>query len=169
MTDIKQSRPEGIDTSSNATDRDSTVSQSEAKPAEIEPSSGVLEKNGATVEMEKTPQLDQIHLMATRPNGGWKAWLQVACGFSLIGAAGPLYDAGYTRFLVIAGAILIVFGTMMQSLCTQYWQFILAESLCIGLGGGLTSFLSPAVLSTYFTSLYPLTQGIAASGAGIGG
>lgn len=89
--------------------------------------------------------------------------------FFASGAAGPLYDAGHSRFLVTAGALLIVFGTMMQSLCKEYWQFVLAESICIGLGGGLTSFLAPAVLSTYFTSLYPLAVGIAASGTGIGG
>lgn len=89
--------------------------------------------------------------------------------FFASGIAGPLYDAGYTRFLVIAGAIFIVLGTMMQSLCIQYWQFILAQSLCIGLGGGLISSLTPAILATYFTSLYPLTVGIAGSGTGIGG
>ncbi|KAK6446359.1 hypothetical protein FP744_10002609 [Trichoderma asperellum] len=210
--DVKHSHPDGVDTSStNITDRDSTFLHSGTRPAETE-SSGVLQNNGATIEVEKTSQPDQANLLATRPNGGWKAWLQVACGFflyfntyglintfgiyqnyyttefgfdpsraSLIGgiqtfllffasgAAGPLYDAGYTSFLVLAGAIFIVLGTMMQSLCIHYWQFILAQSLCIGLGGGLVSALTPTVLSTYFTSLYPLTVGIAGSGTGIGG
>ncbi|KAL6891850.1 major facilitator superfamily domain-containing protein [Trichoderma evansii] len=207
MADIKPSL-EGVDTS--AADRESAIELSGATPAET-PAPGTPNRNGTTMELEKT-QLTQADLMATRPNGGWKAWLQVACGFSLmfntyglintfgiyqdyytdhlhfspsraslIGGiqtfllffatafAGPLYDAGYTRLLVAAGAVLIVFGTMMQSLCSEYWQFILAESLLIGFGGGLTSFLSPTVLSTYFTTLYPLAQGIAASGAGIGG
>lgn len=228
MADIKPGL-EGVD--ANAADREPAIELSGATPAET-PSPGTPNKNGTTMELEKT-QLTQADLMATRPNGGWKAWLQVACGFSLMfntyGAittafylhspssrltktsiglintfgiyqdyytdhlrfspsrasligglqtfllffatafAGPLYDAGYTRLLVAAGAVLIVFGTMMQSLCSEYWQFILAESLLIGFGGGLTSFLSPTVLSTYFTTLYPLAQGIAASGAGIGG
>ncbi|KAH0593052.1 hypothetical protein MHUMG1_09299 [Metarhizium humberi] len=191
MTD-KYTYMEGVDTSAAVTAAGSRASRNGAEPAENEPSAGgILRNDGAAVEAQKTTEKpDQVHLMATRPNGGWKAWLQTyyTANFhfdpsraSLIGgiqtflvffasgAGGPLYDAGYTRFLVTAGAILIVFGTMMQSLCTEYWQFILAESFCIGLGGGLTSFLGPAVLSTYFTSRYPLTVGIAASGTGIGG
>ncbi|PTB41202.1 hypothetical protein M441DRAFT_140884, partial [Trichoderma asperellum CBS 433.97] len=48
-------------------------------------------------------------------------------------AAGPLYDAGYTRLLA---------GTIMQRLCIEYWQFVLAKSFCIGFGGGLISFLT---------------------------
>ncbi|KAK1255572.1 hypothetical protein MKX08_009567 [Trichoderma sp. CBMAI-0020] len=210
MTDTKPSGLAGID--ANGTDSESAVERTGAKPAEMVPFTAKTEENGATPESKNESELDQATLMATRPNGGWKAWLQVACGFalmfntyglintfgiyqnyytehfrfdpsraSLIGgiqsfllffancAAGPLYDGGHTRLLVVVGTILIVFGTMMQSLCTEYWQFILAESLLIGFGGGLTSFLSPTVLSTYFTTLYPLAQGIAASGAGIGG
>lgn len=81
--DVNHFNPDGIDTSSstNITDGDSTAIRSGTRPAGTE-TSGVLEDNGATVEVEKTSQPDQ-NLMATRPNGGWKAWLQVACGFFL--------------------------------------------------------------------------------------
>lgn len=83
MMDVKHSHPDGVDTSStNITDRDSTFLHSGTRPAETE-SSGVLQNNGATIEVEKTSQPDQANLLATRPNGGWKAWLQVACGFFL--------------------------------------------------------------------------------------
>lgn len=70
MTD-KYTYMEGVDTS--------------AEPAENEPSAGgILRNDGAAVEAQKTTEKpDQVHLMATRPNGGWKAWLQVACGFFL--------------------------------------------------------------------------------------
>lgn len=77
--DSKQLSPDEVDTSStNATDRDSTALHNGSRPAETE-FSGVLNNNGQAVEVEKTSQPDQ----ATRPNGGWKAWLQVACGFFL--------------------------------------------------------------------------------------
>lgn len=55
------------------------------------------------------------------------------------------------RLLVAAGAMLIICKTIMQSPCTEYWQFILSELLCIGFSGGVASLLS--------------AQGIATSGA----
>lgn len=82
MTDVKPSCLEGID--ANGTDSESAVERTGAKPAEMVRFTATPEKNGATVESENASQLDQATLMATRPNGGWKAWLQVACGFSLM-------------------------------------------------------------------------------------
>jgi hypothetical protein len=41
----------------------------------------------------------------------------------LVGAlTGGLYDAGYFRELLWVGSFLIVFGQMMLSLCTEFWQ-----------------------------------------------
>lgn len=47
---------------------------------------------------------------------------------------GPLFDLGYLRSTLTVGTILTVFGTMMTSLCQEYWQFILAQGVCTGLG-----------------------------------
>lgn len=82
MTDVKPSCLEGID--ANGTDSESAVERTGAKPTEMMRFTATAEKNGATMESESASQLDQATLMATRPNGGWKAWLQVACGFSLM-------------------------------------------------------------------------------------
>jgi hypothetical protein len=77
MMEAKPLYPDGTDNSdTNITNGDSTALRSSTKSAETEPSS-VLESNGPAVEEAKTSQPDQN----TRPNGGWKAWLQVACGF----------------------------------------------------------------------------------------
>jgi hypothetical protein len=35
---------------------------------------------------------------------------------------GPLVDSGYLRVLITVGMILVVFGIMMTSLATQYYQ-----------------------------------------------
>ena len=40
--------------------------------------------------------------------------------------AGPIYDRGYLRLLLMTGSFMIVFGYMMLSLCTEYWQALLA-------------------------------------------
>lgn len=51
--------------------------------------------------------------------------------------AGPLYDRGYVRQLVIIGSFMVVFGLMMLSLCTKYWEALLAQGFCLGIGSGL--------------------------------
>jgi hypothetical protein len=59
---------------------------------------------------------------------------------------GPVYDAGYFRHLIISGAFLIPFGFMMTSLAKTYWQTMLAQALCIGLGNGGKPSLFPHLL-----------------------
>ena len=65
------------------------------------------------------------------------SWIGALQGFFLlfVGAGtGPLYDAGHFRILTTAGSFMIVFGQMMLSLCTQYWQALLAQAFCTGIG-----------------------------------
>lgn len=83
-------------------------------------------------------------------------------------AAGPLYDYGYLRALVSTGSFLVVLGMMMTSLCTTYWQVMLAQALVVGLGSGCLFVPSIAILPTYFSTKRALAQGIAASGSSLG-
>lgn len=88
----------------------------------------------------------------------------------LIGViSGPLFDAGYFQILLLGGSFLIPFGLMMTSLSSQYWQFMLAQGICIGLGCGMLFVPSVAVLPQYFRHKRGLANGIAASGSSIGG
>ena len=64
---------------------------------------------------------------------------------------------------------MIPFGFFMTSLCTTYWQVILAQGVCIGLGNGLLFVPSVAILPQYFTTHKALANGIAASGSSFGG
>ncbi|KAB8556635.1 hypothetical protein FH972_025671 [Carpinus fangiana] len=99
----------------------------------------------------------------------WIGALQ-ACLLMLIGAlTGPIYDAGHLRWLLLPGSFLVVFGHMMLSLATEYYQALLAQALCIGLGCGLLFVPSVAIISTYFTTKLALAIGIAASGSSFGG
>ncbi|EAW09008.1 putative monocarboxylate permease [Aspergillus clavatus NRRL 1] len=84
-------------------------------------------------------------------------------------ATGPLYDAGYFRVLMHSGAFLIVFGTMMISLCREYWQVLLAQGFCVGIGTGLVFIPGVAIISTYFSNRLALATGVAAAGSGLGG
>ncbi|OCL08237.1 MFS general substrate transporter [Glonium stellatum] len=88
----------------------------------------------------------------------------------LVGAlTGPVYDAGYFRELLIGGSILVVIGQMMLSLCKEYWQVVLAQAFCIGIGTGALFVPSVAILSTYFTTKIASATGLAASGSSLGG
>lgn len=97
--------------------------------------------------------------------GSLQSFLLVFLGF----LAGPLYDAGYSRHLLSCGSVLIVGGTIAQSFCAEFWQLLLAQGLCIGIGCGCLAILSVAIPSLWFTHRLPLANGIAASGSGVGG
>jgi hypothetical protein len=99
------------------------------------------------------------------------AWVGSIQAFLLlfVGAlTGPVYDAGYSRALIIGGSFFLVFGQMMLSLCTEYWQVLLAQGFCIGIGSGLLCVPSTAILSQYFTTRLATAVGITASGSSLG-
>jgi MFS family permease len=81
---------------------------------------------------------------------------------------GPIYDRGYVTPLLWVGSITIVFGQMMLSLCHTYWQALLAQAFCIGMGAGCLFVPGVAILSTYFNSKIAFAVGIAASGSSLG-
>ena len=96
--------------------------------------------------------------------GTFQAFLLVA--FSLV--AGPLFDRGHCRLLIIVGTFLTVFGMMMASIATEYWQIFLAQGFCVGLGAGCLFLPSVALVATYFTTKRTLAIGIVAAGGSVG-
>lgn len=86
------------------------------------------------------------------------SWIGSAQAFLLLFVgglcAGPIYDAGHLRGLVVAGSVLSVFGMMMTSICKEYWQVILAQGVTVGLGAGCMLLPSVAVMPQYFVSYY---------------
>jgi hypothetical protein len=73
----------------------------------------------------------------------WIGTSQVSLlGFTGV-VSGALYDRGYIRALLIVGGTMVVFGFMMLSLAKEYYQVILSQGLCIGLGEPPTPFLPP--------------------------
>ncbi|GIJ99638.1 hypothetical protein Aspvir_003639 [Aspergillus viridinutans] len=83
--------------------------------------------------------------------------------------AGPIYDRGHLRLLLLTGSFLVVFGLMMLSLCKEYWQALLAQAFCIGIGGGLLFTPTVSLLPTWFSTHMGLAVGIASSGSSLGG
>ena len=87
----------------------------------------------------------------------------------LIGVcAGWLLDAGYFQFILATGTIMTTLGMFMLSLCTEYWQILLAQAFCVGIGSGLLGLTSVAVIPLYFRKKRMLATGIAATGSSTG-
>ncbi|KAK1985739.1 major facilitator superfamily transporter [Colletotrichum cereale] len=78
-------------------------------------------------------------------------------------------DMGYFRALFAAGSFLVVLGMLAASFCTTYWQFFLAQGICLGLGNGCLFCPCMAVTSTYFAKRRSLAFGVTAAGAAVGG
>lgn len=83
--------------------------------------------------------------------------------------AGPIFDRGYFKFLVRGGSLLILLGTITQGLSSQYWQLMLSQGICVGVGMGCLAVPSVAVASGWFTTRLSLVNGIIVSAAGFGG
>jgi MFS family permease len=83
--------------------------------------------------------------------------------------SGPLFDGGYFYALLPTGTFLVVLGMMMTSLSTKYYQIMLAQGICVGIGAGFLFIPSVALLPQYFHKRRALANGIAASGSSIGG
>ncbi|KAH8895295.1 MFS general substrate transporter [Thozetella sp. PMI_491] len=99
----------------------------------------------------------------------WIGSLQ-ACLMLLLGPiAGPLFDAGYFRETLVVGLFLITFGMFMTSLCSTFWQVLLAQGICVGLGMGLTFLPSAAIQSQYFKKKLAFAVGVAGTGSPVGG
>lgn len=97
--------------------------------------------------------------------GSLQNFLLLMIGF----ITGPMFDQGYFRSLIVVGTFMITFGMMMVSLCTEYWQVMLAQAIVVGLGSGCMFIPCVAVLPQYFTTKRILATGIAASGSSLGG
>jgi MFS family permease len=97
--------------------------------------------------------------------GSVQAFLVVFVGIF----AGPLFDRGFLRPLILLGSFLTVFGMFMLSLSTNFYQVFLSQALCVGLGQGLTYIPALALISSYFTTKRPIAIGVAAVGSSVGG
>lgn len=99
----------------------------------------------------------------------WIGSLQATLLLLVGSLTGPIYDAGYVRTLVATGTFLCVFGQMMLSLSTTYYQVLLSQAVCIGIGTGTMFIPGVAVLSTYFSTRIATAVGLSAAGSSIGG
>lgn len=94
------------------------------------------------------------------------------CLCPLLGCiSGPLFDAGYLKSLVCVGGGLYVLCLMMTSISREYYQFLLAHGIGVGIGMGLIFSPSVSTLSHHFgrSRWRTLAYGCQATGSSLAG
>lgn len=101
------------------------------------------------------------------------SWISTTSAFSVLATgliAGPLYDHGHGRVLLVSGSLLQVIGLVGLSLSRQYYQLFLAQAICVGLGAGFA--FTPSVAAAAACLVDPATRakamGLMACGSSIG-
>ncbi|KAI5457843.1 major facilitator superfamily domain-containing protein [Mariannaea sp. PMI_226] len=91
----------------------------------------------------------------------------------LIESKGPFvgraFDHWGPRHLLLIGSFMNVFGLMMASLSSKYYQFILAQAICSPIGEAMILYPSFACVSTWFRKKRTSAMGIVAAGSSLGG
>lgn len=82
---------------------------------------------------------------------------------------GKMYDNYGPRYVLLVGSFLHVFGLMMASISTQYYQFILAQGVCSPLGASAIFYPAMSSVVTWFHRRRAFALGIMASGSSLGG
>jgi MFS family permease len=99
----------------------------------------------------------------------WIGSTQFLLTYGTCTLSGRLADAGYIRLTMAGGAFLVVFGTFMTSLGTEYWHFFLAQGVCVGIGLGVMFMPPLSVTSSYFDENRTMALTCAATGTSVGG
>ncbi|GFF91460.1 riboflavin transporter MCH5 [Aspergillus udagawae] len=82
---------------------------------------------------------------------------------------GPIFDRGYIRELLVIGTVTTVLGVMMLSLAREYYQILLAQGVCVGIGSAILYVPSISLVASRFQQRRPLAMFIATSGTAVGG
>ena len=70
---------------------------------------------------------------------------------------------------MLIGSFLHVFGLMMASISTKYYQFLLSQAVCSPIGASMIFYPAFSAVITWFHKKRALAIGIAASGSSLGG
>ena len=82
---------------------------------------------------------------------------------------GKLYDNFGPRYVLLTGTFLHVFGLMMTSLSTQYYQILLAQGICSPIGASFIFYPAMSTIISWFFRRRALALGIMTAGSSLGG
>ncbi|KAK1760389.1 major facilitator superfamily domain-containing protein [Echria macrotheca] len=100
------------------------------------------------------------------------SWIGSIQGFLMLVVCvlcGRLLDAGYFYADITLGIFLEVFGMMMTSIATKYYQVLLAQGIAVGIGAGMLFIPALQIVGTYFSTRRSTAMAYAATGSAVGG
>jgi len=99
----------------------------------------------------------------------WVGSLQLWTVFFVSAFSGRALDAGLFIPTLIVGVTVQLIGIFMTSLCTVFWQLLLAQGLCTGLGSGIFFCPTMGLVTTYFKDKRGIAVAIVTTGNSVGG
>ena len=113
----------------------------------------------------------QTHFLSDKSSSeiSWIGTLQVFLLFIGGMFIGPLFDRMGLKVLFIPGALTCVLALIFTSLCTEYYQFILAQGLMFGIGNAMLFYPTISVMSHWFAKRRGLALGVVVAGSSLGG
>ncbi|KAI6782828.1 FAD-binding-domain-containing protein [Emericellopsis cladophorae] len=82
---------------------------------------------------------------------------------------GPLFDTKGARVLLVPGTVALALALMLMSVCRQYYQFILTQSLLLGVGVAMLFYPTISAIPHWFHRRRGLAMGVVVSGSSLGG
>lgn len=111
--------------------------------------------------------VDSLH--ATPSAISWIGSVQIFLVYFVGSFSGRALDAGFYRTILITGCSLQVLSVFMTAIATEYWQLLLAQGICKGLGDGVLFCPTVSLVATYFSKKRALAMAFTASGGATGG
>lgn len=104
------------------------------------------------------------------------SWIGTVQAFFLMAGGlflGPLYDLGHARTMLAAGTLLVVAGFVFTSFSSSYYQVLLAQGFCAGIGTSCLYMPAVTLVPAYFPGRGPgsrraMAMGTAAIGSSLG-
>lgn len=98
----------------------------------------------------------------------WITTLQIFMLFMFGPAVGKMIDVYGCRKTLLPFSIMAVFSVCMLSLCTKYWQVMLAQGVAFGLAAAGLSLPAMATATQWFSTKKGLAVGIVSAGSSLG-
>lgn len=112
-----------------------------------------------------------LHQLSDVPTStiSWIFSIYLALLFAVGVVVGPVFDRIGGRIPLVAGTCLSFAGLMATANCTKVYQFVLALSICVGLGNAFIITPLVGVVGQWFSRKRGVAIGIATTGGSVGG
>lgn len=99
----------------------------------------------------------------------WIGSVQLWVIFVMSAFSGRALDAGLFVPTFLVGSVIQLVGIFMNSLCKNFWQLLLAQGICTGLGSGIIFCPSLGLVTTYFAKRRGIAIAVVTTGNSFGG